>query len=156
MKTPREVLLGRHGPAQEDLDRIRRQVLANLPSETRPPVPASVSAPWWALLWEQVVVPARGAWAGLAAAWVLIAALHLLGGSTEALPFRPPADLTPTDLALLREQRQFCAELLEAGPVGAAATPQIPRPRSGTDPDRKSARRGGQEPGFDRARLARA
>jgi len=154
MKTPRELLLDRHQAMNQPLDKIRKQVLRSegrallehsrrreeaekdfglLKSPPRHLGGYEVSGPgdWLAVLWSELVRPYRRLWTGLAAAWVVILALHV---STRE---RPPAtqariqERPPESRLLLREQRLLRTELLGAySDADAAPVPWTPTPRS--------------------------
>jgi len=78
------------------------------------------------LLW-----PDRRAWAGLAAAWVLILAANVAsrGDSTPATAssVAPP---TPQLREMLREQEQLLAELFDQPSAADRSKPRLPRPQS--------------------------
>ena len=128
MKTPREILLEQQAEALPDLDRIRRDVVADLgraalcrgsgtatdATERVPPAsrPAWSPLTWAVVAWEQLVLPSRYAWAGVAVAWLCIVTLNmaLSDGNAPALAQRPAPDAAQVELA--REQRALEAELL--------------------------------------------
>lgn len=71
MKTPREILFSRHQSATPALDAIRQKALLQLPATSS----ESSSAPTVSLLgrfWQELVVPCRRIWTGLAVAWLFI------------------------------------------------------------------------------------
>ena len=125
MKTPREILLQRHESAQPKLDAVRREALASITHDRPTVTPASSVLK----LWEELVLPCRGIWAGLAAVWLGLLVFHLSGSS----PARPSmlAKSRPVNSQMflaLREQQQILNELL--GPAStspaAAAPPRNP------------------------------
>jgi hypothetical protein len=135
MKTPREILLERHQQANPRLDAIRENIVA---SECRPENRkskhetrnASVFTGWRELLW-----PSPWAWAGAAAAWVLIFALNFAAsagpdGASMANARALPASVVEMALA---ERQSLMTSLLDASPMEPAAPPRElirPRPRS--------------------------
>ena len=121
MKTPREILLEQQAEALPDLDRVRRAVVADLgrvtmtdATERVPPAarPAWSPLTWTVVAWQQLVVPSRYAWAGVAAAWLCIVSLNLAlsDGHAPALAQQRAPDAAQAELA--REQRALAAELL--------------------------------------------
>ena len=129
----------------EDFEsQLRRQSLRSLPSEWRREILAtaaenvrSATAPLVpqcagfsglaALFW-----PHPGAWAGLAAAWVAIAALnHAAAGSEPATVAKSSPPTSPALILVWREQQQELLRLVMPPESGAAEPPPgfIPRPR---------------------------
>jgi anti-sigma factor RsiW len=89
--------------------------------------PAPSSSSWWA----EVIWPARHAWSGIAAVWLLLWALNwerptvLKAGAATA---QPP---TPLMLQAMAEQRRLLAELLPPAKTSASESPPPnPQPRS--------------------------
>ena len=110
MKTPREILLEQQAEALPDLDRVRRAALAETaPMRQRP---AWSPLTWAVVAWQQLVLPSRYAWAGVAAAWLCIVSLNLAlsDGNAPALAQQRAPDAAQAELA--REQRALEAELL--------------------------------------------
>lgn len=137
MKTPREILLARHRPAEPKLDAIRQQALAALQGGPRTATAASGPRNGWKLgalvhqAWFELVWPSRRAWGGLAAMWVAIVAVNV--GLKVETPAGPHSMRTPTpELArAFQEQRRLLAELLPPTANPPAETPPAnPRPRS--------------------------
>jgi hypothetical protein len=140
MKTVRELLLARHADAASDLDAIRRDVVSGLgfqPKSAEIPVPRltgkmPVPLRWLAVLWEQLVLPSRYAWAGIAAAWIALLAFNAVcSGDAPAGRQRDSASLAQV-MAARVEQQRLCSEL-----VGVVATrrelPAEPRPSPRSD-----------------------
>jgi hypothetical protein len=137
MKTPREILLERHRKMEPKLDALRREVLADSlqaheargePRESRWRLsPAFVVEK----LWRELVWPCRRIWAGLATAWVVILALNLMSGTGDGRQMAAKAESRPGPevMAVLREQRQMLAQLLEPSALPASSRPKIPGPR---------------------------
>jgi hypothetical protein len=89
-----------------------------------------------ALLW-----PHPAAWAGVAAAWLLIAVMHFSLRDDPAVPLAArPAPPSPELVAELRQQQKMFAELMGPADVPTADRQRnlFPRPRSERDPDRAS------------------
>jgi hypothetical protein len=76
------------------------------------------------LLW-----PCPQAWAGLAAAWIVILALNSMGGEAQVANSKlaPPP---PEVLVALREQQRLLAELIEPSADFEVPRAFVPRPRS--------------------------
>ena len=153
MKTPREILFARHRGAEPKLDEIRRRTLATLPTaggvdglvranEAGRPVSAGASGHrarddgglairLAQLIWHELIRPCRRTWAGLAAVWAILLAVHL--GTTSAavaVPGRHPARSAAAVRSFVEEQRML-AELLQPTPPPPAEPPRSgPRPRS--------------------------
>jgi hypothetical protein len=134
MKTPREVLLERHRQAGPELDRIRRETLAQLAGPTAGQVSATPRSPILAALqraWMELIWPSRQAWTGLAVLWLIVTAANLEMKTT--LPSAPGArPAAVRELAQgLQEQRRLLSELLQT-PKTPLAEPSraTPRPRS--------------------------
>lgn len=128
MKTPRELLLEKNAGALPDLDRVRRAALDEIfPPPRRRPARSPLA--WAATLWEQLVLPSRYAWAGVAAAWLIIVAVNVTqaGGGAAATTSQTTA---PAQLEMVREQRALEAELLGTRLVAQPAQLRAPQDRS--------------------------
>jgi hypothetical protein len=76
MKTPREILLARHGSAESKLDALTRSIVNNIADTA--PARRSISLHSLAQsFWREVIIPSRHLWTGLAAIWVLIIIANL-------------------------------------------------------------------------------
>lgn len=78
--------------------------------------------------WREWLWPSPVAWAGLAAAWVMVAALNFAATERGPRPVLPPAALGSYWAA----QQQFMAELLRAPAIDPADVPRgstRPRPK---------------------------
>jgi hypothetical protein len=134
MKTPREILLGRHRVAEPKLDAIREKAVAELASGAASASSRPISGPWpqravW-VLWRELIFPCRHIWAGLAAAWMVLLLLNLPVGNR---PARVLAETLPPDRevqALLREQREMFVQLVGAGGPSPAVPNKMTVPRS--------------------------
>jgi hypothetical protein len=135
MKTPREILLQRHQSDETKLDAICREVVAEhviapqfqAVKETAPAFDLRVFA---RKLWEELVLPCRRVWVGMAAVWMAILALNVAssGGAPQmAVAKMPPRN--PEVMAALREQTQMRLQLLDQG-ASHAIRPLAPSPRS--------------------------
>ena len=131
MKTPREILLGRHRSVEPKLERMWAENLSlELRSEgasTRENVFLAVG---WKL-WRELIWPSRRIWAGLACAWVVIVALNLT--SFEPAP-RVASKAEPRsrdEMQALIEQRRMLAQMLD--PLSEPSSKRksnLPGPRS--------------------------
>jgi hypothetical protein len=124
MKTPRELLLKRHEAAVPQLDALRAAARAgDLPSpfvasqlSTFNPQPS---------LWERLLGPNPLAWAGLAAAWVVLLAVNRSGSgpaTSSASRASQPSEAAVAEI--VRENRRQMAELLNLDEPQAAPTPR--------------------------------
>jgi hypothetical protein len=133
MKTPREILLGRHADVNGRLDRIRKQVLTEAfpePSKTNRKPDSDETA--MSLLWRALFAPRRIAWTGLAAAWVVVFVLHGAARSDDTGVVRHESPPSPQVMATLKEQRELLAELVGVNWKAGLAEPRRfePKPRS--------------------------
>jgi len=129
MKTPREVLLARHQAVEPRLDALREQALATLTEATddeRSTVQQLIES-----CRNFLRIP-RFAWAGLAAAWLVIIALNF--AARDSAPKQPAvfAQKRPAEtLQAVREQKRVLAELTSMAEMSERETPRfVPRPRS--------------------------
>jgi hypothetical protein len=81
MKTPREILLERHRAVGPKLDAIRSAVVAGLNHEATKEQTGTNFMAVWLLgcaerLWQELFLPSRRVWSGLAAAWVSIVVVN--------------------------------------------------------------------------------
>jgi len=145
MRTPREILLRRHLSAIPKLDDIRAKVLSaalsNAPRAERPagraglwPVGAARAA------WRELIRPCRGAWAGIAALWLLMWAMNW--GLSETPKAARSERTTPAAawIEAQAEQRRLLAELIPP------ASPASPRPQSPTRQPRPRSERRSETP----------
>ena len=146
MKTPREILLARHRAAAAKLDVLRHNVLAQeLPEvqarlAARRPIRVESRRLWHYAVWRELVWPCRRAWVGLAAGWVLIAALHLFTGEAQPARAAETRGRSLEAVALLQAQVLLRAELLGANSdVPAESVRFAPRPRSERAPASEGA-----------------
>ncbi len=122
MKTPRELLLGRHTNAGPALDRIRGGIVDQIAN----PPPSLTSK-----LWQELIIPARHAWICLGAAWVVIIGLNLSSGRDAGVRASETGPMNPNSVIALQRQEQLMAQLAEKDtePPSPAKTPEQ-RPRS--------------------------
>jgi len=119
MKTPREILLDQHRSAEPKLDRLWHQKLAAaLVGNTTIVGRNAVLAIGWKM-WRELIRPSRRIWAGLACAWILIAALNVASSEPTtkvASQAQPPSH---EEMRALIEQRRMLAQLI--GPLSEPA-----------------------------------
>jgi hypothetical protein len=139
MKTPREILLGRHQGAAPKLDAIRREILAGLNHQDTKAQSRTANLVSWCLggankLWLELVWPCRRIWAGLAAVWVGILIVNFSqrdGSQTMMAKSAPTAEM----MAAFRDQQNLLNELLADRSLSADADRSkvySPKPRAET------------------------
>jgi hypothetical protein len=89
MKTPRDILFARHQAAQPKLDAVRRAVVLELNnSETKKQSSENSFVTLFLrcskAFWNELILPSRRTWAGLATVWVLLAVTNL--AQRESVP----------------------------------------------------------------------
>jgi hypothetical protein len=134
MKTPREIILGRHQAAEPSLDAMRQEILKRELPPRREAVGQAVSGGWITTLWEQLVLPCRRAWAGFGLAWALIIVLQAMSNDPMSKPARPSGRPSIGDRAQLKEQWQLRAEMLGSAAPGLANSSSVPGPQSEARP----------------------
>ena len=129
MKTPRELLLKRHEPALPKLDAARARARSSQLSTFNPQLPT---------LWERLFGPNPLAWAGLAAAWLVLFAVNHNGDPTTRDTSASARANQPSEAAvaeIVRERRREMAELLNLG------EPRAVQPARDALPPKRSQRR---------------
>jgi hypothetical protein len=139
MKTPREILLSRHQAAEAKLDGVRESIVATL-GERRPPVMQTAGAKgseWLAILasfcrrcaaapWQELILPSRRLWTGLAAVWVVLLVINFsqrdTGGAARSIH-------APAVMVSWQVQQRWVNELL-ADRADRMTPPDIDRPRN--------------------------
>lgn len=131
MKTPRELLLKRHEAALSKLDALRAALPAPASQRSTPnSQPAS--------LWERLFGPNPLAWAGLAAAWLVLFAVNRSGSEAVSPPSVASRSSQPSEAAvaeIVRERRREMAELLNLD------EPRVALPARDIMPAKRSQRR---------------
>jgi hypothetical protein len=131
MKTPRDLLFARHQAAAPKLDAIRRAAVAAAGDRhnfagRRPPTAATNI---FLTLWQELFLPGRRIWSGLAGAWVLIIAVNLAQHDPSPTGKAAPAPA----MMSFREQQRLMNELFaDRLPPGDAEPPKTfsPKPRT--------------------------
>jgi hypothetical protein len=82
--------------------------------------------------WRQLFWPCPQAWAGLAAVWVVIFAIHFFDAEPAESIAKTATPSSPQEILVLKEQKQMMAALMETfdQPAGEPPKPYIPRPKS--------------------------
>ncbi|PAW83604.1 MAG: hypothetical protein B9S33_13485 [Pedosphaera sp. Tous-C6FEB] len=136
MKTPRELLLKRHEAALPKLDALRTRAV-----ELQSPARASQLStlnPQPISLWERLFGPNPLAWAGLAAAWVVLLAVNRSGSEPASSASAASRASQPSQAAvaeMVRERRREMAELLNLD------EPRSTLPARDAHPPKRSQRR---------------
>jgi hypothetical protein len=138
MKTPRELILARHQSANAKLKVIRAEDLAAC---ARSAAQASRQRPSGFDLstaavrfWQETFWPWRRTWIGIAAVWVAILAFSVATSERSRTPSITPVRPDPQVLAVLQEQKQLLAQLLEPRTPPLISHVRTPSPRSAADP----------------------
>jgi hypothetical protein len=138
MKTPRELILERHQPAEAKLKAIRAADLAACarsaaqPSRQRPPAfELSTTA---VRFWQQTFWPWRRAWIGMAAVWVCILGFSLGARETSRAASTNPPRPDAVAVALLQDQKQLLTQLLGPGEPPLVSHIRMPGSRSALEP----------------------
>jgi hypothetical protein len=124
----------------EDFEELlQKQSLRQIPAEWREeillatcaepvPTPTLRSRPSWLAM---AFWPSPKAWAGLAATWLVILAVHLATRDQPRSMVKRPAPLTPELRLVLKQQGKQLAELIRPSEVRDAEKPKtVPAPRS--------------------------
>ncbi len=136
MKTPREILLARHQTAVPKLDAVRRETIAGLNHQgTKAPSGVLVLVSWCLggsnKLWQELVLPSRRIWSGLATVWILILAVNF----AQREPVAAGKFSTAPAMMSFREQQRWMNELFaERGSIADAEPRKVysPKPRTET------------------------
>ena len=129
MKTPREVLLGRHRNVEPKLDEMWSSVAAVCDrggsreiGAHRAPLP---------LLWRELIWPCRRVWAGLACAWTLIIVVHVASSEPTTRDTGKTPPQSREEMQALAEQRRMLAQLIEpTAEPSEKHKSELPGPRS--------------------------
>jgi hypothetical protein len=127
--SPRDILLARHRAAVPELDRARAAALAIA-------FPRIAPVSLLAVFWRDVFLTYRSTWCGLAAVWLILAALHFsnpLVGPVRKLDSPIAGDDL---LAAWDRQRRLLAEISPVNETLPSPPPPAPKAKS---PGRTSA-----------------
>jgi hypothetical protein len=134
MKTPREILLHKHQAVGPKLDEVRRSVLNGAGNQAVEAARLSSALRFPQLVWNELILPCRRIWGGLAAAWILILLLNVASSDTD---FSGPtmaqaAKRSPEVIRAAKEHRRLLSEMLADARTEPIAEPprSILRPRS--------------------------
>jgi hypothetical protein len=130
MKTPREILMAKHRPAEPKLDAIRGEVVAQYRETQRGARSPFKLTIFPQLLWRELVMPSRWTWGTLAAAWVLIVAVNF---SLRNPALAGTVRMSAQAMMSFQEQQKLLNELLadRSLPVdGDKPKTSAPRPHS--------------------------
>lgn len=132
MRTPRELLTGRHKAAEQKLTAIRQRVVHDIAEESiQVHTPEEQRASLAEIVWHELFVACRRYWTGLGATWGLILVFALSTHPERAVTEVTIGSGSSTTLNALREQQRLRDELLGVAVVqnGDLRVP-ILRPRS--------------------------
>jgi hypothetical protein len=116
-------------PLQSPPEEWRREILeaANAAARARSPACNPPCEPWW----REWLWPSPRAWAGLAAAWVIILSLNTARLATPAgVANGSPLPSREMIMALSAQRRELAELLGDAQETSPATKPAPPRPRS--------------------------
>lgn len=138
MKTPREILLKHHAPANEKLDAIRRKairVAAEVNRQGAPDREFTFAATVWHALttpFRELIWPARRIWAGFALVWLAIVAVNLADSDRGEIAESKSKSLQSGTLMAWEQEQKLCRDLLGPADAYEADKPKSvsPKPRS--------------------------
>lgn len=125
MKTPRDILLEKHRDAETQLDEIRAGVVQQLGVREGSSFAQGVAH----AIWIYLIRPFRLYWAGLAALWVLIAAMNLATGPADNSGSKT-AHRAAGDLGAQIRAYQATITRLAKETEPAKSESEVPKPRS--------------------------
>ena len=135
MKTPREILLNRHHAAGPKLNAIRQSVVTAVhdrrtwSQEEVQRQPEAAVAAIWRMLWQELILPSRQIWAGLAAVWVVILVVNLAQRDQAAVGGVPSAPMVMSVGEQQRWLNQLFADRMPAADLEQPKT-YSPKPRT--------------------------
>jgi hypothetical protein len=138
MKTPRDILFGRHQNAAPKLDAIRQSTVSAVcdrrasANDARERRSQSAAATALQTLWRELIFPCRRIWAGLAAVWILIFAVNVSQRDPSEMMARKSPPPSPEMILSFRQQEILLAELIGQNEPQTAEPPKTfsPRPSS--------------------------
>jgi hypothetical protein len=136
MKTPREILLGRHPDIERRLDAVRRDAVAAAGGQRRTTAASPLAVlNWPAIWWRELILPSRRLWSGLAAVWGLLLVINVAQRDPVSSMTGKPAS-APTVMMSWQAQQRWMNELLAErvpGPEADRLRNDAPRPRTKHD-----------------------
>ena len=127
MKSPREILLGRHRDVEPKLERMWASLAAAC--HRRALREGGADRAPLQVLWRELILPSRRIWAGLACTWVVIIVLNVVSYEPSpqlASQAKPPSH---EEMRALIEQRQLLAQM-----IGPMPEPAVRRKSHSTEP----------------------
>jgi len=120
---------------------LERQPLRTVPADWRAGIlqaaktsvpQSSTIIPQRSVWWRELFWPCPQAWAGLAAAWVVILLIHFSSAERTESVAKTTTPPSPQEMMVLKEQKQMLAKLMEPfdQPAGEPPKPYVPRPKS--------------------------
>jgi hypothetical protein len=135
MKTPRDIIFARHQAASPKLDAIRRSVVDELNNQgtkeqSFPAFLVSLFLRCSNKLWQELILPSRRTWAGLAGVWLVLLVINL----AQREPVTAGKTTSAPTMMSFREQQRLMNELFadRSLPVAELDRPKTfsPRPRT--------------------------
>ena len=126
MKTPREILLNRHQATTPKLNAIRQSIVATVCERQSQTADATI----FQTLWQELFLPSRRLWSGLATVWLLILTVNL--AQREPSPACKMVASAPAMMSF-REQQRWMNELFADRSMPVEAEPPktfSPKPRT--------------------------
>ena len=138
MKTPREILLGRHRAAEPKLDAIRREAVNVAADVNRRKQPVreltftAALADVIRLSFRELIWPCRRTWTALAAVWIALCLFNVSQRDKSELAARKLPPPSPEAIMAWRQQERLLAELIGSSGTGDAERRKIflPKPRT--------------------------
>jgi hypothetical protein len=130
MKTPREILLARHGSAGPKLDAIRRAVVGDLNNQDANAQRGESNFVSWCLgclstPWRELILPSRRIWTGLAAVWALVLVVNVSLRDNVSSVTGQPVHSSPVMMSWQVQQRLMNEVLADR-----MTPPDVDRPRN--------------------------
>ena len=140
MKTPREILLARHGNVEPKLDGIRRAVVNELNNKAAKTQSWAAGFVSWCLdclsaPWRELILPSGRVWTGLAVVWALILVVNVSLRDNVSSVTGQPVHSAPVMMSWQVQQRLMNEVLADrvAPPDVERPRNDVPRPRTETD-----------------------
>jgi hypothetical protein len=127
----------------EDFEKqLERQPLRAVPADWRAEIlqaaressvpQPSTQKPQRNVWWRELFWPCPQAWAGLAAAWVVILTIGYFSAEPTESAAKTTTPPSQEEIMVLKEQKQMLAKLMEPfdQPAGEPPKPFVPRPKS--------------------------